>query len=91
MLAPLEAVAAAAVAPIDNAQKSANATAARAPADLPMANQQTGVPTTLNHPAGTTTLPGAVDLKTDRYWEAAGGGAAREHGNGEAHGNREQS
>ena len=64
MLAPLEAVAAAAVAPIDNAQKSANATAARAPADLPMANQQTGVPTTLNHPAGNTTLPGAVDLKT---------------------------
>ena len=43
MLAPLEAVAVAAVAPIDNARKRANATAERAPADLLMANQQARV------------------------------------------------
>ena len=43
MLTPLEAEAAAAVVPIGNAPKTANATAARAPAGLPMANQQTGI------------------------------------------------
>ena len=64
MLAPLEAVAVAAVAPIDDARKSANATAERAPADLQMANQQTRVRMTLHNSAGSTTLPGAVDLKT---------------------------
>ena len=64
MLAPLEAVAVAAVAPIDDARKSANATAERAPADLQMANQQTRVRMTLHNSAGCTTLPGAVDLKT---------------------------
>ena len=64
MLTPLEAEAAAAVAPIGNAPKTANATAARAPAGLPMANQQTGARTTLRNPAGSTALHGAVDLKT---------------------------
>ena len=64
MLAPLEAVAVAAVAPIDNARKRANATAERAPADLLMASQQARVHMTLNNPVGSTTLHGAVDRKT---------------------------
>ena len=66
MLAPLEAVAVAAVAPIDDARKSANATAERAPADLQMANQQTRVRMTLHNSAGSTTLPGAVETGIGR-------------------------